>query len=566
MAGIHITDIEAAINWWRERSPSPDGITRLRRGARAGRGVRADGLLPRDRVRRGDDARARRAPPGSPGTRSTPDAPCIAICSTSQGDAVCKGCGRTFDEVQHWPAMTPGREARASGAASRWRPRAWRFNRYAERARRPAASTIRRRDLRRGQRRRCAADGAARRGRTRARPRVVRRQRGASRRWPGRCSSASSRCWPSAPSTPCWWRAPSARRPGGARGRRGGLRHGLHRLDGRGAGDRADRRPALRRRPAAPRPAHQLHQARVAGARAVGAGQRAAACFRSPSSRWRTPTPEVAAKVRGYLLALAFALPASLLFTVYRGFNIAVSRPKAVMALQLGGLALKVPLSAAAGLRRAGARRCRRSASPAAASPPRSSMWAQTLAAVARAAPRPVLRAASACAAAACGRPHRRSAARRCCGWACRWALTIVIEVTGFTFMAIFIARLGATPVAGHQIAVNLVSLLFMMPLALANATSTLVAQRIGAGDAARRAAAGLARPAARRSAMAALMGSAVFLAREAMRRPVHARRGGRRRRAAAADLGRAVPHRRRGADRGRVRAARLAHRRPCRC
>jgi hypothetical protein len=27
MAGIHITDIEAAINWWRARSPSPDGIT-----------------------------------------------------------------------------------------------------------------------------------------------------------------------------------------------------------------------------------------------------------------------------------------------------------------------------------------------------------------------------------------------------------------------------------------------------------------------------------------------------------------------------------------------------------
>ena len=26
MAGIHITDIEAAINWWRERSPSPDGV------------------------------------------------------------------------------------------------------------------------------------------------------------------------------------------------------------------------------------------------------------------------------------------------------------------------------------------------------------------------------------------------------------------------------------------------------------------------------------------------------------------------------------------------------------
>ena len=27
MAGIHITDIEAAINHWRERAPSPDGVT-----------------------------------------------------------------------------------------------------------------------------------------------------------------------------------------------------------------------------------------------------------------------------------------------------------------------------------------------------------------------------------------------------------------------------------------------------------------------------------------------------------------------------------------------------------
>ena len=61
-----------------------------------------------------------------------------------------------------------------------------------------------------------------------------------------------------------------------------------------------------------------------------------------------------------------------------------------------------------------------------------------------------------------------------------------MVEVTGFTFMAFFIARLGATPVAGHQIAVNLVSLMFMLPLALANAASTLVAQRIGAGQPAR--------------------------------------------------------------------------------
>lgn len=55
---------------------------------------------------------------------------------------------------------------------------------------------------------------------------------------------------------------------------------------------------------------------------------------------------EVAAKVRGYLSALAFALPSALLFTAFRGFNTAVSRPKIVMGLQLGALLLKVPLTA----------------------------------------------------------------------------------------------------------------------------------------------------------------------------------------------------------------------------
>ena len=27
MPGIHITDIEAAINYWRDKKPSPDGVT-----------------------------------------------------------------------------------------------------------------------------------------------------------------------------------------------------------------------------------------------------------------------------------------------------------------------------------------------------------------------------------------------------------------------------------------------------------------------------------------------------------------------------------------------------------
>jgi predicted Fe-S protein YdhL (DUF1289 family) len=37
--------------------------------------------------------------------QAQPDSPCVAICSTAQGDAVCRGCRRTFDEVKAWPAM-----------------------------------------------------------------------------------------------------------------------------------------------------------------------------------------------------------------------------------------------------------------------------------------------------------------------------------------------------------------------------------------------------------------------------------------------------------------------------
>lgn len=132
MAGIHITDIESAINWWRERSPSPDGISACAE-VRALAEIYA--LMVYHREVECDEAsmpgRAKKAWLEWYG--ATPDAPCIAICSTSQGDDICKGCGRTFDEVQNWTVMTPGEKRRT------WRRitlegTAWRFNRYAERA------------------------------------------------------------------------------------------------------------------------------------------------------------------------------------------------------------------------------------------------------------------------------------------------------------------------------------------------------------------------------------------------------------------------------------------------
>ncbi|MDP1530508.1 MAG: DUF3717 domain-containing protein [Rhodoferax sp.] len=133
MAGIHITDIEAAINYWRERAPSPDGVS-LPKPTRALAEVYA--LMVFFRENEADEATLPVAAHEAwmAWYDTTPDTPCIAICSTSQGDEVCKGCGRTFDEVQRWTEMSPG-EKRVSWRRITIEDDAWRFNRYAERAR-----------------------------------------------------------------------------------------------------------------------------------------------------------------------------------------------------------------------------------------------------------------------------------------------------------------------------------------------------------------------------------------------------------------------------------------------
>lgn len=224
---------------------------------------------------------------------------------------------------------------------------------------------------------------------------------------------------------------------------------------------------------------HQLHQA-VWLALALSLIGCTLLVFPWPFLALSQAEPQVEVKVRQYLGALAFALPAALLFAAYRGFNNAVSRPKAVMVIQLAGLALKLPLSAALvfgvpslGLPSLGVLGCGIATAIA--------MWAQVLAGLW------VLRRDRFYLPFELGGGGLRPPDRKALGAQLRLGVpmgaSILIEVTGFSFMAIFIARLGATAVAGHQLAANLVSVLFMLPLALGNATSTLVAQRIGARD-----------------------------------------------------------------------------------
>lgn len=132
MAGIHITDIEAAINFWRAKSPSPDGVT-LAPQLRALAQVYALMVYHHEDEAAEDGFPAAAYAAWKAWYDTTPDTPCIAICSTSQGDAQCKGCGRTFLEVQQWTEMSPA-EKRGTWRRITLQGDAWRFNRYAERA------------------------------------------------------------------------------------------------------------------------------------------------------------------------------------------------------------------------------------------------------------------------------------------------------------------------------------------------------------------------------------------------------------------------------------------------
>ena len=129
---IHISDIEAAINHWRAQCPCSDGATlgvELSALAEVYAGMVwqrqahiAESALP---------AQARDA--WLAWADAQPDTPCIAICSTSQGDDMCKGCGRSFAEVREWVGMGAAQK-RAVWRRIRQEGTALRFSRYAERA------------------------------------------------------------------------------------------------------------------------------------------------------------------------------------------------------------------------------------------------------------------------------------------------------------------------------------------------------------------------------------------------------------------------------------------------
>ena len=104
MAVIYVADLEAAINWWRLKTPAgPTGqlapaVNVLAQCYGELISLGASSLDESQLSIEAIDAFEQWA-------ATLPDSPCIAICSTSVGDAFCSGCGRSFDEVTRWTGM-----------------------------------------------------------------------------------------------------------------------------------------------------------------------------------------------------------------------------------------------------------------------------------------------------------------------------------------------------------------------------------------------------------------------------------------------------------------------------
>jgi multidrug resistance protein, MATE family len=201
--------------------------------------------------------------------------------------------------------------------------------------------------------------------------------------------------------------------------------------------------------------------------------------FPTPLLSLAHASPELNDKATLYLRTLAFALPATMGFRLYASLNTAIGRPKMVMALQIAGLVLKVPVNAlfifgGLGIPAMGGPGC------ALATTLISWFIFITCAVILR-----TSKSYHAYGLFGTGfiMPSWK-AQRELLRLGIPMGLSYLIEVTAFTFMALFIARLGATTLAGHQVTANFATVLYMLPLAIANATGTLVAQAIGARNA----------------------------------------------------------------------------------
>ncbi len=199
--------------------------------------------------------------------------------------------------------------------------------------------------------------------------------------------------------------------------------------------------------------------------------------FPDPILHWTEVPESMQADVRTYLIIVGWALPSAMFFRLYTTLNQALGHPQLVTWLQVGALVLKVPLSiwftfGGWGLEPQGAAGC---------------AWATLLVDYAIAivaivlmrrqklyAPLQLWQRMEA--------PNfKRLAAFLRLGVPA--GLSILVEVTSFTLVALFVARQGALSAASHQIAANLAAVCYMVPLSLGIAISARVSWWRGTGN-----------------------------------------------------------------------------------
>lgn len=200
--------------------------------------------------------------------------------------------------------------------------------------------------------------------------------------------------------------------------------------------------------------------------------------FPGPILDWTEVPMAVRKDVESYLAILALAMPPALLFRLYSTLNQSLGKPQLVTWLQAASLAVKVPLTiwfafGGWGVPAMGVNGC---------------AWATVLVNyLLLGFATGLLRTQSLYEPYAIWRrierPHWPTLAEFA-RLGIPAGLAIMVEVTSFTLMALFIARQGTVASAAHQIASNLAAVMYMVPLSLAIATSARVSYWLGAQDA----------------------------------------------------------------------------------
>ena len=192
--------------------------------------------------------------------------------------------------------------------------------------------------------------------------------------------------------------------------------------------------------------------------------------------RWAQVPASMLGDVQSYLTVLAFAFVPSILFRLYSTFNQSLGKPLLVTWLQVGALLVKIPLSiwlvaGGAGVEPRGVVGC---------------AWATLVVNYLLLALGFVMLRTQ-----TLYKPFRIWQRMERPDWpvignfvrlGIPAGLAYLVEVTSFTLMAVFIARLGVTASASHQIAASMAAVLYMMPLSMAIACSARVSFWLGAG------------------------------------------------------------------------------------